>query len=164
MDKQSLAVALVRRVESDGIRWLLMDQPQTGYLKFVVVERIENESLKEAVGREVAWQWDLDRNRDFIVSNMAQLNVDLIEDVPGQSDPVQLLVSFCSVEVYRSQTIAKLEQDPRARWLNSQSIWNGKTDDGQIIDPFFVMLNQRFRVIQAWDSDQIGWTSDPPIQ
>lgn len=158
MQKLQWAVALIRTHFNNERRWLatrtrgvFRNEPK---LSFIMAERLENESFREALFREVAWELELDRRRDFLVSNMAQLNMELIERLPGQTQTTHSLVSFYNVDIYRGSVCRRLARDSNVCWLDSSEVCDGVTRHGQILDPLVPWLINRSNVIQHWESSE----------
>ena len=147
-----IAVALIRKTDSNGIFWLGRNQKPDGMLKFVISEPLERKSLRESITEEVAWELDLDRSKDFLVSNMAQLNYDFPASVPAVKNSHPLKVTFYNVEIYRRSVRERLDDDPNSTWLSSTEIWDGKTANGQRLDPFMHQLITKSEVIRAWET------------
>jgi hypothetical protein len=152
MESISLSVALIRKTYNQSLRWLARLDPATRQLVFVMGTRLEEESFRESAIREVAWELRLDRQRDFLVSNMAQMNLEFIDRIPGRADKSHLRVSFYNVEVYRREVVELLENDRRNFWVTSEEICNGKTQGGRRFDPLVPYLVNRSSVIQYWES------------
>lgn len=152
METLDLAVPLVRRFDGKLLRWMARLDPRSKLLEFLIADRIESESFRETVTREVAWELGLDRSRDFLVSNMAQMNLQHSGELPGYDEPVQAKVAFYNVEIYRSAVGQQLESDPQNYWVKSDEIWEGKTKDGLEFDPLLLFLIRKSSVIQAWES------------
>ena len=106
--------------------------------------------------REVAWDLALDRKRDFVVSNMAQLNVQLDAILPGYPGQTSITCAFYNVELYRKAAVAQVEQNENFVWLTSNEICNGVTEDGVELNPLILILNEEAKVIQHWESDLTG--------
>lgn len=154
MDNLELVIALVRHVDKQ-IRWLAIHNPVLKQLEFVASERLEGEAEREVVRREVSWALGLDRNQDFAVSNMAQLNLELDDPFWTQTGASRCRISFHNVELYRSAVIRQLTFDSRFVWLTSTEICEGRSQNGIMIDPKFVLLNERANVIQSWESNSL---------
>lgn len=154
-DHLEIGVALIRKIDGH-IRWLGMLNDAKNLVNFVVAHRLEKESWRESVAREVAWALQLDRRREFVVSNMAQLNCKFVSALPGQSEPTKIACAFYNVELYGKSTVAKVDLSEDLIWLNSNEICNGVTDSGIPLNPLIVMLNEHARVIQHWESDATG--------
>lgn len=153
MKKIELVVSLVRHQHEKKIHWLARRTPGKPNIEFIVSQRLENESPRETVAREVAWTWELQRKTDFLVASMAQLNLEFIDEIPGAIGKHQVAVSFFNVEIYRRQVIEQLDHNSHCIWLGSDEICNHRTKSGSPIDPLFVALNQRGQVIQHWESN-----------
>jgi hypothetical protein len=151
MEKNEIVVALIRHVD-EQILWLAQHNGSHRQMEFVVGRRLEGEQKRETVSREVSWALGLNRNSDFLVSSMAQLNLEFVDTLPGQSGPTHNLVSFYNVEIYRTQVIDYLHTNDELVWLSSKEICQGKTQDGIPIDPLLIALNKRGNVIQHWES------------
>ncbi len=121
-------------------------------MSFIIGDRLQQESFRETAIREVAWELDIDRNRDFLVSNMAQMNLEFIDQIPGQFDKTHVVVSFYNVEIYRKSVVQKLREDPRNIWVSSEEICSGVSRQGPPFDPIVPYLINRSNVIQYWES------------
>ena len=156
MEKLEIGVALIKRTTDQRIRWLGKIDRTKQQIDFVISERLENESWRESVMREVAWDLALDRKRDFVVSNMAQLNVQLDAILPGYPGQTSITCAFYNVELYRKAAVAQVEQNENFVWLTSNEICNGVTEDGVELNPLILILNEEAKVIQHWESDLAG--------
>ena len=102
MKRLEIGVALIRNL-NERVRWLgKLDQTKK-QVNFVIAKRLEKESW-----REVAWELEIDRKRDFLVSNMAQLNIQLDMVLPSDSEPTNIACAFYNVELYRNLSSKKL--------------------------------------------------------
>ena len=155
MDKVELGVALIRKTERQ-VKWLGRFNIARQQIEFITGQRLANESLRETVSREVAWELDIDRRKDFVVSSMAQLNINFETQLPGQVETTQLAAAFYNVEFYRTAALEKTNGNDDTVWLTSAEICNGVTEAGLVLDPLFVSLNKEAKVIQHWESDVTG--------
>ncbi len=149
MDKLFQSVALVQHSESTQIQMLLRWQANRNRWEFIVGDRLNKESFRESVTREVAWQLNLNRKSDFLVSSMAQLSIEYVETRPDESQQ-HIAVSFYNVHIYRRVVLDLLAQDPSNRWLSTAEICEGKTTDGQTIHPRIVAWINKWTVVQPW--------------
>jgi hypothetical protein len=154
MDKLEIGVALIRKIDTK-IQWLGILNDSKSQVDFVTAQRLENESWRETIMREVAWQLEIDRKRDIVVSNMAQLNLEFETVLPGTSEPTQLSCAFYNVQLYGKETSERIDGREPFVWLTSDEICNGVTKTGIPISPLVVQLNQKANVIQRWESDSI---------
>lgn len=152
MERTSLSVALIRKTYNQSLQWLARLDPKTKKLTFVVSERLGKESFREATTREVAWELRLDRQRDFLVANMAQMNLEFIDQLPDHRNKCHVTVSFYNVEIYRKDVVKSLEEDPNNFWVTSEEICDGKTQCGRVFHPLIPYLVARSNVIQYWES------------
>lgn len=156
MEKLEIGVALIRKID-EKIHWLGKLGDTKSQIEFVIAHRLEKESWRETIMREVSWQLEIDRKRDIVVSNMAQLNVDFEAVVPGASSaPAQISCAFYNVQLYRKAAVKKISENEKFVWLTSGEICNGVTKQGTPLDPLVIMLNEQAKVIQHWESDSIG--------
>ena len=127
------------------LRW----QPSAQHWEFIVSERLDNEGFREALVREVAWQLQLNRGSDFLVSSMAQLTMESMEP-PAEETAQPITVAFYSVQVYRRSVIDFLENDSSNRWVSAAEVCKGETSDGQAIHPQVVKWINQWEVVQPW--------------
>lgn len=152
METFELSVPLIRTLGQSGLQWLLRLHGGDSQLRFLTVQRLEGESCRESVAREVAWELGLERKTDFLVSNMAQLNIDFIGVLPGQSASSCNRFSFYNVEIVRSSVLDKLANDPKNVWVTSGEICSGISQSGFPMDPYLTAIIRERGVIQAWES------------
>lgn len=152
MENVCLSVALIRKTYNQRLRWLARFNQSTKQLEFVIGERLEEESFRETIVREVAWELMLDRQRDFLVSNMAQMNLEFTDRTPGSFEQRHVVVAFYNVEVYRKDIVTKLRNDSLNFWVTSDEICNGVSQCGRKFDPLVPYLINRSSVIQYWES------------
>ena len=63
------SVGMIRHPAQGERLWLVIWDAEQGHFDFVIAEKLENDSFREALQREVAWILPLDRKRDFIISS-----------------------------------------------------------------------------------------------
>ncbi len=143
------SVAIVLRTDKNQTSLLLRRQPEPLQWKFVVGERLNRESFRESITREVAWQLNLNRKSDFLVSNMAALSIDHVETGPDGS-PQLIALAFYNVHIYRGAVLETLSRDASNRWVSAAETCQGKTIDGQTIDPRVVSWINKWSVVQPW--------------
>lgn len=112
------SVALVQQSEGDKNKMLLRWQTNQNCWEFILADRLNNESFRESVTREVAWQLSLNRKSGFLVSNMAQLSMEYVETMPDESQH-HIAVAFYNVHIYRQPILKLLTQDPSNRWMSA---------------------------------------------
>ena len=152
MEKIELAIALIRNSSSGTPRWLVKQTDSGSKPNLIIGHRLERESFRETVAREVSWELSLERKRDFLVANMAQINLEFVDRLPGNDEKSHIAVSFYNVEMYRAKVLGQLSVDPSVSWIDSVAICDGVTREGQILDPIVPYLINRSSVIQHWES------------
>lgn len=149
-------IALIRHCrEGDHPAWLLVADPRRPGLRWIHARQLGNESPRESIAREIAWQLGLDRNRDFLVSSMARLNLEpggpWLDQLPADLQDSQGLV-FLTVEIYREEALEKLRQNSRCLWLEPERILAGHSSCGIAVQPAWARLIGQTGVIQAENS------------
>jgi hypothetical protein len=144
------SVAFVQKSGAPRSRLLLRQQDGTGYLQFIVGERIEKESFRETAIREVAWQLNLDPKRDFIVSSISRLSMEYVSILPGDDRERHVAVSFYPVHIYRRAVLGMLDSDPVNHWVSEAEICSGITVGNVPIDPLIVHWINKWQLLQPW--------------
>ena len=149
MEKIFRSVALVQKSEGDKSRLLLRWSAGESCWVFVVADRLNKESFRESVTREVAWQLNLKRQSDFLVSNMAQLSMEYVETISNETQR-HVAIAFYNVHIYRRNVLESLAQDTSSRWVSAQDVCRGRTNDEQTIHPQIVDWINKWSVVQPW--------------
>ncbi|MCG6154858.1 hypothetical protein [Rubinisphaera margarita] len=141
------SVALVRHPEEDEKRWLTLWNERRGQHEMIAANRLEQESFRECLDREIAWQLDLRRGKDYIISSMARLHIEQELELPGDSVAQPYIIEFFVTDPYGKTANAALEEQSNTRWLKATEILDGKTETGEPVDPRLVYLLDRFELI-----------------
>ncbi len=149
MEKHFQSVALIQQSENDQIQFLLRRQASQSQWEFIVADRLNQESFRESVTREVAWQLELNRKTDFLVSSMAQLSMEFVETSADETQ-AHTAIAFYNIHIYRQAVIEQLNEDPVNRWVSAAEVCNGSTIDGQSVDPRVVAWINKWSVVQPW--------------
>jgi hypothetical protein len=150
MQTVELGLALIRERGDSESMWLTQASPSQPMLSFISGNRLEGESFRETVSREVAWQLDLDRNREFLVANMAQIDLEFEGTVPGQEGLLRLHVAFYSVDLYRRIARERIANRKDLVWVPSSTLCQAERFGNWLINPFHQSLIQRSKVIESW--------------
>ena len=148
MEKTFLSIGLVQRTHNGRTQWLL-DESQEA-LRFIVGHRLEKESFRETVIREVAWQLDLDRKKDFIVSNIAQISVEFVEAKPHEFHEEHIALAFYNVYLSKRNVITRLNEDPSKTWVSAAEICAGTASNGRRIQSDVVGWINKYEVVRPW--------------
>ncbi len=150
METIALGFALIRDRAEAGSRWLMRQPGCAGMLSLICGDRLEEESFRETVTREVAWQLDLERNREFLVSNMAQINLEFEGMMPDTDDPAKMVVAFYTVDLYRQSARDRINERKDLLWVPSADLCEQSKFEGRMINPFHQALINRCKVIESW--------------
>ena len=104
------SVALVQQPEGETSKLLLKWHAPELLDVYCRRSLKQRESFRESVTREVAWQLNLKRNSDFLVSNMAQLSIEYVETMPDETQR-HIAVAFYIVHIYRRSLLESFLQD-----------------------------------------------------
>lgn len=120
------ALALIRRWVDDRSQWLVHRADRSQPFRLIEAQRLESESFREAIMREVAWQLDLDRHKDMIASSVPRLHLELmLETQHGCADSSDCwvdIVEFYLIQTYGKQGREKLEGNPHIEWWAAEQL------------------------------------------
>jgi hypothetical protein len=142
------AIALVPRESAEWAHWFCIWSPKQSCYDFVAGQPESDESFRACVQRSVRQKLKLGKS-DFLVANMAQLNMEFATVLPGECDPHHVAVAFYVVNLYRSAAREAVAAYPGGRWLSSRELLAGETSDGKPVSPTLTYLLRRSEVIQA---------------
>lgn len=146
------AIALVRRDADGGSRWLAQWNPGRQRLQFVEAHKLEGESFRDSLVREIAWATGLRQGKDYIVSSVPRAHLQLqAEPGPDEEAGAIFVVEFYLVELMGRSAVGTLESDDRNRWLAPEEIFSGRAADGALVCETQRMLLSRTEVIQPWE-------------
>ena len=131
------AIALVRRDAADpgdpavadpALRseWLAVWNPAKGVLMLPEAEKLEGETYRDSLVREIAWAADLDAGRDYLVSHAPRAHVQFAEECEGPDQGDVTVVEFYVCELFRRGR-AKLAETDGATWLTAADIEAGES-------------------------------------
>ncbi len=117
-----------------------------GHYDFVSCEGESRETLRDAAQRAMTEDLGL-ASRDVLVSNMAQLNLEYVEQ--QCHGPSHEIVAFYIVHLYRAAARAEVDQNADGRWLTAEELLEGTTSDGKPINPRLTALLRQHELIRA---------------
>ena len=145
----SVSMGLLRDVREEGTSWLTYRPEGKAHLTPVMAERLEGESWRGCLDREIAWSLNLVSGRDYIISSMARLHYDTEITRPHDSEPTMYTVEFYVVDWYGKLAKGLLDADPRCRWITTNDLVAGKLEDNSTIDPVVVTLLNKSRILDG---------------
>ncbi len=139
------SIALLRHPEYLENNWLAYWDARRKHYDFVTAERLDDESFRECLDREIAWVLDIRRGKDYIISSQARLHLDI--PVESEDDDTFFVVEFYIADLYGKSGRASVELNKQLRWLSSDEVLSGRTSDGQLVNSSLVELLDKADVI-----------------
>ena len=125
-----ISIALIRCSDAPEKQWLaFMDDSETA-LSFLTADRLEKESWRECLDRELAWRLELRRGKDYLISSMARRHFDETIDDAGDGRTQHFSYEFFVVDPYGSAGRQAFRVIPNSRWVTNEELRNGATNDG----------------------------------
>ena len=149
MRKYCRSLALIPRSNEERSSWFCLWDEQKACFDFVTGERLGDESLRDCIDREVSDTLGL-RPNDFLVANMAQVNLEFAAVLPGEAEASHIVVAFFIVNHYSEASRQIVESHPGGRCLTGRELLAGETTDGRAISPILTYLLKRADVVRAW--------------
>ena len=140
-------IALIRHPDRGEGLWLALWNTEARQFEFVTAPRLESESYRECIDREIAWRLRLRRSRDYIVSSVARLHLDAPLPSPGDAGVTFFVVEFYVVDLYGGSAWVTVNNNPDTRWLSSQELLSGECHEGKPVSGQLVMLLKKADVI-----------------
>lgn len=141
------SIALIRHPDRPEQEWLGIFDASRQFYAFVAAERLNSESWRECLDREVSWVLDLRRGKDYLISHMARLHFAESHFDPQTGDEVETAIEFYIVDPYGRKGRAAFAQLDNVRWLTNDELRNGVTTDNVNIDPWLTDLLRRTDLI-----------------
>ena len=137
------SIALVRHPDDIERRWLAIWNDKRQHFEFLTSHRLEHETFRDSVDRAIGWNLQLRRGKDYIVSSVPRLHLDLAER--SAADPQS--VEFFVVDIYGGSGRVTVDNNPQTSWLSNEELLRGTTASGQAIDPWLVALLRQADVL-----------------
>lgn len=102
------AIALVQDYDGEQLQWMFVACERSPNLELLWSDRLERESYRESISRELDWRFSLDRKRDYIICSTPRLS--LIVDPQAErviSREEALETGFGVLEIYPVQLFGK---------------------------------------------------------
>jgi hypothetical protein len=120
--------------------WLAVWDNRHCHFDFVIAERLENDSFRECLDREIAWKLPLRKGKDYLISSVARLHLDTAFSAAKQTSLMLYSIELFIVDLFGKMAAQSLANDPNLRWLSSNEVLSGKTNCGRNISPRLVSL------------------------
>lgn len=141
------SIALIRHPLRPEQEWLGVFDERRRFYSFITAERLNQESWRECLDRELSWTLDLNRGKDYLISHMARLHFEESHVDPETGDEVERALEFYVVDPYGRRGRAAFEQLDGVRWLTNEELRQAVTSDNVDIDPWLTDLLRRTDLI-----------------
>lgn len=129
------SIALIRYPDGKEQSWLAIWLPQHQWYSFVMAERIEAESWRECLDREISWVLPVRRGKDYLISTMARLHLEETVYDSETAEEQHVAFEFYVVDPYGREGKATFSNLEDTRWLTNSELRSGQAEDGVEIDP-----------------------------
>lgn len=138
------SIAMIRRFEGEEILWLARWSSACQRLRLVRAPRLEQESWRECLDREISWTLQLRRGRDYIISRVPRLHFDTLLEDPYNC---RYIAEFYVVDLYGKRGRERACQDEVNCWLTADQLLAGEAPDGRLVDEVDVELLNRSGIL-----------------
>ena len=142
------SIALIPR-DAQRRSWFCVWDAAHEWFDFVSGTFTDGESSRECLDRNVATTLGLE-SRSFLVSNMAQLNMEFAALLPCEPNVTRVKIAWYIVQLYNQAARRIVDSFPDSRWLSGGELLAGEAGDGLQVNPTLSYLLKRSEVIQAW--------------
>ncbi len=145
--------------------WLLRRHGCSDTFRFLLAERLEQESFRDCLERELVWQLGLTRGKGYLISSVPRLHYEARLTAPRAaaateepSDPATesppgsrlWVIQFFLVELVGRSAVQVIDQDPENAWFSSPAVLAGGAS-GRQIDRLHRQLIEVSGVVNAWE-------------
>ncbi|QDT64868.1 hypothetical protein [Calycomorphotria hydatis] len=135
MSKQFIgSVGMIRRDGEERDEWLALWHDGRNAYHFPEAHKLEGESFRDSLIREIAWTTGLNPRKDFLTSSVPRLHH---EEINGSSEnETVIVVEFFLVELFGKtcrSTLLALEDQKKLTWVTSLQVKQGQATDGRSI-------------------------------
>lgn len=141
------SIALIRHPDGKEQSWLAIWCSQYQWYSFVMAERIESESWRECLDRELSWVLPVRRGKDYLISTMARLHLEETVYDAETAENRHVAFEFYVVDPYGRPGKAAFSNLADTRWLTNPELRFGQAADGAKIDPELTELLSRADIL-----------------
>ena len=149
LEKTFVAYGLIHRTEGSNSHYLVHRPEGESLWTPIRGIRLEKESFRDTVIREIGWILELDRDKDFVVSNMSASAQEYVEEV--ETGRHHFAVAFYRARLFTKRAREKVDNDPNARWISARELCEGVFEDQEGIDPTVVAWINQWSVLNPWE-------------
>lgn len=149
METSFLSIGLIHRYDQEQSQYLVRKQDSDELWSPIVGQRLEKESFRETIIREIGWVLELDRRKDFLVSNMSITSQEYVQEEAPENR--HYAIAFYRAKLFTRAARQKIDEDQRNIWVSPQQLCDGVIRDQQKIDPEVVSWINRWSVLNPWE-------------
>jgi hypothetical protein len=147
------AIALVRRDREDGgDEWLALWNAARDCYQFVEAHRVEDETYRQSLLREIAWTTGLRTGKDFLVSGAPRAHLQFAETESCSAEPVWYIVEFFLVELMGRNHRSLLDENSDLTWVTAGELRAGRAGDGRPLCPRLLSLLKQADILVSHES------------
>ena len=145
------AIAMIRRDRSDGRdEWLAIWNAGRACYQFVEAHRLEDESFRQSLIREIAWTTGLRTGKDYLVAGGPRAHLQFAESRDCHSDPDWFIVEFFLVELMGRRHREILDGRDDVLWVTSDELQSGHAPDKRPFCPRLLSLLKQADILMPW--------------
>ena len=144
------AIALIRRDGPEGDEWLTLWNAGRGCYQFVEAHRLEGETYRQSLLREIGWATGLQTGKDFIVSGGPRAHLQFADVESCGGVPVWFIVEFFLVELMGRRHRELLDSNSEIHWISSEQLQSGVGADGRPLCPRLLSLLKQADILAPW--------------
>lgn len=125
---EQFAIALIRRWFGEEPRWLVRLARAGREADLIEAPRLEGESFRESLDREIAWQLHLRSGRDYIISSVPRLHAETPctrRLCSGEELTSLQIIEFYLVELFGAESRRVLDEDFAVQWWTDHELLHG---------------------------------------
>ncbi|QDT38257.1 hypothetical protein [Stratiformator vulcanicus] len=151
------SIAILRRTgETGGDEFLGLWSDGRACYHFPEVHKLDDESFRQSLIREIGWMTGLDGKRDFIVSGAPRAHIEAIEEGKSPDENVVLVAEFYLAEFMGKRWQSHLDEavrENRASWISKDDIEAGHAPDRRPICSRLLSLLRTADMLRPWQSE-----------
>jgi hypothetical protein len=148
------AIGLIRRDRNDGRdEWLALWNAGRRCYQFVEAHKLEGETYRQSLLREIAWTTGLRTGKDFLVSGGPRAHLQFAEAEHRNADPVWFIVEFFLVELMGRHHRELLGESQNLTWVTSEDIKSGKASDRRPLCRRLLSLLKQADILVSYDGE-----------
>lgn len=137
--------AMLRRQTGDVEQWLTIWDPVRNVFRLIEATR-GSDSFRTCLHEAIEDELELDRN-DYLISGYSAAHHQAPIEWPDAAVPQWVVVEFFPVDLYGSQSAAKVERMEHTRWFSLSEIARGRTAEGDVFCQLQRQLIHRAQIL-----------------